>query len=183
MICLQAVVDNKVIQTKIGTAKQEHAVIRDLPFTRIIPLGPLIPQETIDYFRDIFTDKLLMWIVDENDEYAFQVDITKPLNLTQSELKQFISKLLPMSIVKTPSSCDYWDQHFQYQNISNVMSARRFGKIKNFLHWNDNRSIPIDCTDKIRPVIDTSVEYFQLPAPIEYLDEQMVPFKGRSKLK
>lgn len=63
------------------------------------------------------------------------------------------------------------------------MSARRFGKIKNFLHWNDNRSIPIDCTDKIRPVIDTSVEYFQLPAPIEYLDEQMVPFKGRSKLK
>ena len=60
MIFLQAVVDNKVIQTKIGTAKQEHSVIRDLPFTRSPPLGPLIPQETIDYFRDIFTDKLLM---------------------------------------------------------------------------------------------------------------------------
>ena len=160
MIFVQAVVDNKVIQTKIGTAKQEHSVIRDLLFTRSPPLRSLIPQETIDYFRDIFTDKLLMWIVDENDEYDFEVDITKPLNLTQSELAQFINKLLPMSIVKTPSSCDYWDQHFQYQNISNVMSARRFGKIKNFLHWNDSRSIPIDCTDKIISVIDTSVDFF-----------------------
>ena len=87
-----------------------------------------------------------------------------------------------------PSTHDYWDQHLQYQNISSVMLVRRFEKIKRILHCNDNRSSPFDCTDKlykIGPVIDTLLEYFQLPAPTEYLcvDEQMVPFKGRSKLK
>ena len=93
-----------------------------------------------------------------------------------------------MSIVKMPSTSDYWDKHLQYQNISNVIPIRRFEKIKRFLHCNDSKSIRIDCTDKlykIRPVLDTLLEYFQLSAPTEYLciDEQMVPFKRRSKLK
>ena len=93
-----------------------------------------------------------------------------------------------MSIVKMISTSDYCDQHLQYQNISNVMSVRRFENIKRFLNCNDNRSIPTDCTDtlyKIKPVIDTLQEYFQLSAPTEYLciDKQMVPFKGRSKSK
>ena len=55
-----------------------------------------------------------MRIVDESNKYALQVDITKPLNLTQSELEQFIGILLLMSIVKMPSTRDYWDQHLQY---------------------------------------------------------------------
>ena len=140
------------------------------------------------YFRDIFTDELLMRIVDESNKYALQVDIIKPLNLTQSELEQLIGILLLMSIVKMPSTRHYWDQHLQYQNICIVMSVSRFEKFKRFLHCNDNRSIPIDCTDKlykIRPVIDTLLEYFQLSAPTEYLciDEKMVLFKGRSKLR
>ena len=68
------------------------------------------------------------------------------------------------------------------------MSVRHFQKIKRFLHCNDNRSISIDCTDKlykIRPAIDSLLEYFQLPAPTEYqcIEEQMVYFKERPKLK
>ena len=68
------------------------------------------------------------------------------------------------------------------------MSVRCFEKIKKFLHYNDNRSIPVECTDKlckIRPVIDALLEYFQLVAPTEYLciDEKLVSFKGTSKLK
>ena len=55
-----------------------------------------------------------MRIVDKSNKYALQVDITKPLNLTQSELEQFIGILLLMSIVKMPSTRDYWDQHLQY---------------------------------------------------------------------
>ena len=61
-------------------------------------------------------------------------------------------------------------------------------RVRRFLHCSVNRSIPIDCTDKlykIRPVIDTLLKYFQLLVPTEYLciGEQMVPFKTRSKLK
>ena len=79
-----------------------------------------------------------MRIVDESNKYALQVDITKPLNLTQSELEQFIGILFLMSTVKMPNTRDYWDQHLQYQNIFNVISVRRFEKIKRFLHCNDN---------------------------------------------
>ena len=121
-------------------------------------------------------------------KYALQVDITKPLNLTQSQLEQFTGILFLMSIVKMLSTCDYWDCNLQFQNISNVMSVKCFEKIKRFHHCNDNRSIPVDCTDKlckIRPVIDALLECFQLLAPTEYLciDEKLVSFKGRSKLK
>ena len=52
---------------KWDTADPEHVVIRDLRFTEIPPSGPLIPQEPIDYFRDIFTDELLMRIVDKSN--------------------------------------------------------------------------------------------------------------------
>ena len=105
-------------------------------------------------------------------KYALQVDITKPLNLTQSQLEQFTGILFLMPIVKMLSTCDYWDCNLQFQNISNVMSVKCFEKIKRFLHCNDNRSIPVDCTDKlckIRPVIDALLECFQLLAPTEYL--------------
>ena len=129
-----------------------------------------------------------MRIVDEGNKYALQVDITKPLNLTQYELEQFIGKLFLMPIVKMLSSRNYWDQHLQYQNIFNVISVKCFEKIKRVLHCNDNRSIQFDCRDKlykIRSVIDTLLEYFQLPAPAKHLwkDGQMAPFKGRLKLK
>ena len=48
--------------------------------------------------------------------------------------------------------------------------------------------MPKDCPDKlfkIRPLIDVFKERFQMIAPTEDLciNEQMVPFKGRSKLK
>ena len=124
-----------------------------------------------------------MRIVDESNKYALQVNITKPVNLTQSELEHFIGILFLMSIVKMPSTYDYWDQHLQHQNISNVMSVRRFETIKRFLHCNDNRSIPIDCTDKlykIRPVTDTLREIFncQLLWNIYVLTNKLFPSNG-----
>ena len=157
---------------KWDAADPDRVVIRDLPFTGIPPSGLLIRQDSIDYFRDIFTDEPLMQTFDESNKCALQVDIAKPHNLTQSELEQFIGILFLMSVVKMPSTRDCWDEHLQYEVISNVMSVRRFEQIKRFLHCNNSRSIPIDCTDKlykIRPVIDTLLESFQLPAPTEYL--------------
>ena len=48
--------------------------------------------------------------------------------------------------------------------------------------------MPRDGNDKlykIRPIIDTLKSHFQLSVPTENLciDEQMVPFRGRSRLK
>ena len=53
---------------KWHTADPEHA--DPSSFYGNPPSGPLIPQEPIGYFRDIFTDELLMRIVDKSNKYA-----------------------------------------------------------------------------------------------------------------
>ena len=87
-----------------------------------------------------------------------------------------------------PCTRDYWDKNMRYDKIADIMPIKRFEQIKRFLHVSDNMQIPKDCPDKlfkIRPLIDAFKERFQMIAPTEDLciDEQMVPFKGRSKLK
>ena len=89
----------------------------NLPFTGNPPLGPLPVQEPVDYFRDLFDDELLLRIVDESNKYALQIDINKPLGLTQAELEQFIGILYLMSIVRMPSQRDYWSQSTVSANI------------------------------------------------------------------
>ena len=163
--------------------------MKDLSFTGNPPLGQLPIQEPIDYFRDIFSDKLIARIVCESNIYACQIDVNKPLTLTSEELEQFIGILFVMSIVKMPSTRGYWERNMQYEKIADViMPVKRFEQIKRFVHLNNNMQMSKECLDKlfkIRPLIDVLKERFQMIAPTENLciDKQMVPFKGRSKLK
>ena len=125
----------------------------------------------------------MVHIVSESNNYALQIDVKKPLNLTCKELEQFIGILFVMSIVKMPSTRDYWDKNIRYDKIADIMPIKRFEQIKRFLHVSDNMQMPKDCPDKlfkIRPLIDAFKERFQMIAPTEDLciDEQTVPFKG-----
>ena len=167
---------------------RKNVDLKKFPFTGNPPLGQLPIQEAIDYFRDIIGDELIAHIVSESNIYAPQIDINKPLNLTVEELEQFIGILFVMSIVKMPSTRDYWEQNMGYDKIADVMPTKRFEQIKRFLHLNNNMQMPKDCPDKLFkawPLINAIKERFQMIAPTEILsiDEQMVPFKGRSKLK
>ena len=134
---------------------RKNVDLKKFPFTGNPPLGQLPIQEAIDYFRDIIGDELIAHIFSESNIYASQIDINKSLNLTVEELEQFIGILFVMSIFKMSSTRDYWEQNMRYDKIADVMPTRRFEK------------------------------RFQVIAPTEVLciDEQMVLFKGRSKLK
>ena len=170
------------------TVPSEKVEVKELSFCGNPPLRKLKIQEPIDYFRDIFGDELIVHIVSESNYYALQIDVNKPLNLTCEELEQFIGILFVMFIVKIPSTRDYWDKNMRYDKITDILPIKRFEQIKRFLHVSDNMQMPKDCPDKlfkIRPLIDAFKERFQMIAPTEDLciDEQMVPFKGRSKLK
>ena len=68
------------------------------------------------------------------------------------------------------------------------MTINHFEFIKSNLLCNDNLKCPPNCEDKLyklRPVIDNFQEKFPQITPSEKLciDEQMVPFKGKSHLK
>ena len=68
------------------------------------------------------------------------------------------------------------------------MSCNRFEKIKRFIHCNDNLEAPQPLTDvlyKVRPIITHFQNVFKLFKPKEFIciDEQVVPFKRRSRIK
>ena len=166
----------------------ENISVKNIPFSGIPPPNNLPLQEPIEYFRDMITDELLLKMVEESNKYTLQIDITKSLNLSKAELEQFIGIFFLTSNVKMPNTRDYWEQSLQYKTISKVMPIRRFERIKQFLHCNDNTQTPRDGNNKlskIRPIINTLKSHFHLSAPTEnlFIDEQMVPFKGRSRLK
>ena len=144
--------------------------------------------EPIEFYKRFMNNDLLDKIVDESNKYVIQTNPGSPLNLTRNELEQFFGILYVMSLVKMPSTRSYWSTEFNYDKVASIMTINRFEKIKNFLHCNDNLSRPKNCSDrlyKIWPVVDHLKNSFSNIALSEKLciDEQMVPFKGKSGLK
>ena len=144
--------------------------------------------EPIEFYKRLMNNELLDKIMDESNKYDIQTNLSSPLSLTINELEQFFGILYVMSLVRMPSTRLYWSTEFNYDKVASIMTVSRFEKIKKFLHCNDNLSRPKSCSDrlyKIRPVVDHLKNSFSNIALSEKLciDEQMVPFKGKSGLK
>ncbi|XP_046662980.1 piggyBac transposable element-derived protein 3-like [Homalodisca vitripennis] len=84
----------------------------------------------------------------------------------------------------------YWAKSTRIDKIANVISRDRWKEIKSKLHCNDNSKLRRDDPNrdrlfKIRPLVDSLQETFRNLAKSEFLciDEQIVPFKGKSGLK
>ena len=186
-------VENKTKKKKQTRLVWKHievdkVAIKNIEFTGDLPEHLELQREPIDYFRQLITNEMLCHVVNETIKYSVQIDPSNPMKFSKEELEQFIGILFITSIIRMPSVRDYWDLATRYEKIANVMPVRRFEQIKRFLHFNDNEAIPKECPDrlyKIRPLIDLLKEKFRQFTPSEYIciDEQMVPFKGRSTLK
>ena len=125
--------------------------------------------------------------VTQSNLFAIQTNPTKHLAITVPELEQFIGMLFYMSIVRMPLAEMYWSVEMRHGKVADVMPIVRFKTIKLMLHINDNTSRPVNCQDrlyKIRPFIDAVVEKDRgiVPAGKFSIDEQVVPFKGKSVL-
>lgn len=144
--------------------------------------------EPIEFYQKFMDNFILDLIVEESNKYAVQRNPAALLKLTRNELEQFIGILYTISLVKMPSCRLYWSKEFYFEKLASTMTVNRFEKIKNFLHCSDNLSLPKDSTDrlyKIRPIVDHLQKKFSQLKLSEKLcvDEQMVPFKGKSGLK
>lgn len=145
----------------------------------------------IDYFRYFFDNETLDNIVTQSNLYSIQQDPNKPLTMTKNELEQFFGIAIGMSIYRLPRSRMYWAKNTNVEKISSIMSRNRWEVIKRNIHCNDNSNmLPIrdpnrDRLFKIRPLVDSMQAKFQaLPKPqMLSVDEQIVPFKGKSRLK
>lgn len=145
-------------------------------------------KSPIEYFEELFDNNMKEWIVEESNKFAIQNDPNKPLSLTKNELEQFMGMLFTMSIVKLPRARLYWSSYLRISQVADVMPLLRFETIKRNLHCNDDQRRPNDCEDKlykIRPIVDmvSSKVSSILPAEKLSINEQIVPFKGRSRLR
>ena len=146
----------------------------------------------IHYFQLFFSDELLDQIVEHSNLYACQVNPNRPLNLARSELKVFLGTVVYMSIFGLPRHRLYWSSATRVSQVADSMSRKRWEQIKKNLHFNNNENLPEDRNDvnrdklfKLRPFLDNLQQKFANQVKPEKLcvDEQIVPFKGRSSLK
>ena len=163
-----------------------------------------------DYFRSLFSADIMQNIVDQTNLYA-QQERTKyvtragrrfqesaqtknwsPLSL--AELDAFIGMHILMAIHVLPQLKHYWssDPLLGVPAVSKVMTAKRFKKITETIHVNDNEKIlpksdeNYDKLHKLRPMIDQLNEAIgsaYKPSKCVSIDESMIAFKGRSTLK
>lgn len=147
-------------------------------------------QPPITYFRQFYTDDLFDLIVRESLNYAAQKNAN--LLLERDEFEQFCGILLKMGLIPMPRYKMYWNEEMRFPPIADVMTRDRFEAILRYLHFNNNahlvtqRENPLyDRCFKIRPLLDLLQRNCLRLEPEEKqcIDEQIVPFKGKNKLR
>lgn len=158
----------------------------------------------IDYFKSLLSRDIINNIVIQTNLYANQERVdprTKASKKTKNwtdtsaeEIEAFIGMLIIMGIHRLPHVSNYWssDPILGVESVSKVMPLKRFKKLVENIHLNDNSTaIPkgqdgYDKLHKLRPLImslneNCSTEYEH--SNMLSVDESMIPFKGRSSIK
>ncbi|KAH8025244.1 hypothetical protein HPB51_005440 [Rhipicephalus microplus] len=160
------------------------------PWESALPEADTV-RAPIEYFKDFFDDNFMDHIVEQSNVFATQKNPKKGLASSRDKLDQFLGTVTFMSICRLPRSRLYWAAESRVPTVADTMSRDRWEAIKANLHFNNNDDMPPpndphkDRLFKVRPVIDFLLPKFQGIPKTQALcvDEQMVPFKGRSSLK
>ena len=107
---------------------------------------PPIPDQSnlqlpIEYFNDFTSHELKNTIVDQSNLYSVQNDIEKSLNLSLSELEQWMDMCMYFSLNKIPNTVLHWSLNFRNNAVVDIMSRDCWTKIKANLHLTDNQNI------------------------------------------
>lgn len=153
-------------------------------------------EDEFNSFNKFFDDRMFNHIVQQTNLYAVQKDSKNWSPTSVDEIKAFFGMIIMMGIHVLPSIDHYWssDPVLRVDFIANVMPVKRFKKILENIHFNDN-STQLPCSNpeydklhKLRPIIDMlnaniGNKSFYLPSSYVVVDESMIRFKGRSAIK
>ena len=141
----------------------------------------------IEIFKYFFSNDMLDYITEQTIKYSIQVRPEQPVKINRKEIECFIGIIILMSLIKISNSRLYWANNTKINLIANNMSIKKFEEIKKFIHFVDNNKITNnnDKLKKIRPLMDQLKNKFNKINKEEKMsvDEQIIPFKGRSSLK
>ena len=140
----------------------------------------------LQFFKHFFDDDIFNQIAAQTALYSTQQNPQKPAPVNADDIQQFIGICLYMSLIRITSTRSYWCSRSRIEQVADVMTANRFEELKRFLHFSDNNSATNgDKIAKIRPLLEHLRAKFK-SIPMEEnlsIDEQIVPFKGRSCLR
>lgn len=138
----------------------------------------------------MFPESLWDMAVEETIRYAVQSG-EENFTTNVKELKTYLAMNIIMTYIKYPQYRMYWSskESLRMDMIADSMPMRRFEKIKKYLHFTNNETIPENNKDifiKIRPALDLLNKQFSTVVSASEnlsIDEMLIPFKGRSKAK
>ncbi|CAG4953735.1 unnamed protein product [Parnassius apollo] len=148
----------------------------------------------IDVFQNFFPEYLVQVLVEQTNRYAVQNKSNNFTPVLSEEMKAYLGILIMMGLNPLPDMELYWSNDPFYNNaeILKIMPIKRYKKITENLHINDNEKEPnrnspeYDKMYKLRPMIQELNKLFQQEtgnSSKQSIDECMVKFKGRSSLK
>ena len=92
----------------------------------------------LSFFYFLFSVDILNDIVYQTMLYSTQERPEKPISITLDDIEKFIACALYMSVIKLPTTRDYWSSKLSVSCVSDLMGVNRFKEIKRFMHFNDN---------------------------------------------
>lgn len=151
---------------------------------------PVTVGTPFEYFSSFLGSDIFQMISDQSNLYAAYKD-HHDLHSTPEEYQKYFGVLLYTALVKLHRIYDYWSTEFKFANISDNVSRTRFLELRKYFHLADNtqmkpRNHPQhDKLFKVRPLLEYLQRTLKNIPPVEKysVDEQVIPFKGRSTLK
>ena len=139
----------------------------------------------------MFGEDPITILTEQSNLYSVQTNPNKPARISEVEMAQFFGSLIMSGIYCFPDQRFFWMSTTRVESISSTMSRDRFLEIRKYLHVVDNSNL-LDCNDpsydrahKVRPLFNIVKNNFRKIEKEEKLsvDEQIIPFKGRSIMK
>lgn len=194
--------DNKAIDDRATSQPKVAKTSKKYKWTKDIVNPPHMTSDFVfsdppddiatpyEYFKMFVTQDLVTHISEQTNLYAMQTD-GKQLGITPSDIEQYIGILLFTGIYPCPSYRMYWQNVSRFPAIADVMPRNTFENLLRYSHYNNNATAkPRDHPEydplfKVQPLVSSLRDQLKTIEQEERqcIDEQMIPFKGRSKFK
>ncbi|KAF3854125.1 hypothetical protein F7725_014813 [Dissostichus mawsoni] len=116
--------------------------------------------------------------------YTTQKDINTTFTTNEKERMTFLTILMYMGIAELPAVEYYWIMETRDPQVANLMSSKRFRRLKRVVHFNDNTELPgtVDRFFKVRPLFSFLNSAFRREpqTPQQSVDEVRVAYKGKT---
>ena len=160
---------------------------KDIPLTNApfqnVRLDITNEMTPLGYFKLFWPDDLTDLVVEQTNLYSTQMT-GHSINTNKDEMEQFLGMHMKMGIVYMPSHPLYWSRKTRYAPVADVMSLKRFGKLRQFLHFVDNMTYDPATKDKLFKISPTLQKVREQclkipPEECHSVDEQIIMAKTK----